>query len=62
MWDVFRRTSVMAGRFVRGAQRIVQAINVSGDKFRCAATVTFYDINGNKVLGACAVAQGHRFQ
>jgi hypothetical protein len=52
----------MAGLLVRGTQRIVQAINVSGEKFRSAPTVTFYDVNGNKVLGACAVAQGHRFQ
>ena len=48
----------MAGPFVRGTQRIVQAINVSEDKFTSAPTVTFYDVNGNKVLGT--VAQGHR--
>jgi len=47
---------------VRGMQRIVQAINVPGDKFTSAATVTLYDVNCNHVLGACAVAQGHRFQ
>ncbi|HEY5281985.1 MAG TPA: hypothetical protein VIM14_04275, partial [Polyangia bacterium] len=51
-----------AGPFVRGTQRIVQAISVSGNTFTSAATVTFYDVNGNNVLGACAVAQGHRFQ
>jgi hypothetical protein len=51
-----------AGPFVRGTQRIVQAISVSGDTFTSAATVTFYDVNGNNVLGACAVAQAHRFQ
>ena len=62
MRNVFRGTSVMAGPFVRGTQWIVQAISVSGNTFTSAATVTFYDVNGNNVLGACAVAQAHRFQ
>src|SRR5437899_1330943 len=50
-----------AGPFVRGTQRIVQAISVDGDEFTSDATVQFFDVNHVQVLAACAFAAGQRF-
>jgi hypothetical protein len=50
------------GPFARGTQRIAQTITVSGDTFTSNATVEFFDVNHNLVLGACAVATAARFQ
>jgi hypothetical protein len=49
--------------FQAGAQRIDQAITMSGrDSFSSSAQVTFLDLNGVIYRQGCAVAAGWRFQ
>jgi len=51
-----------AGMFVKGTQRLVQAISVDRDEFTSAATVQFFDANNVPVVSGCAVATGQRFE
>jgi hypothetical protein len=48
--------------FVRGVQRLRQAIEVEGDTFASDATVRFFDVNGAEVASGCATAVGGRMK
>jgi hypothetical protein len=49
------------GPFVRGTQRLTQAIHVDGDTFDSVASVQFFDASLNLVTAGCANATGTRF-
>jgi hypothetical protein len=48
--------------FVRGVQRLTQAIEVEGDTFASDAAVRFFNANGDLLVTGCATAAGRRMK
>jgi hypothetical protein len=48
--------------FLRGTQKITEAIQVEGDQSNSVASVQFFDAGGTRVRSGCARAVGHRFK